>query len=424
MDPAFDPTRESLYTFLDAFFGEIAPLFPDAYLHIGGDENEGKHWNANAAIKAFMAKNKLADAHALQAYFNQRLSKILKKHGKKMVGWDEILHPDLPNDIVVQSWRGQESLAKGARQGYAGILSNGYYIDLMHPASDHYLVDPLPASLGLAPAEAARVLGGEATMWSEWVNPETIDSRVWPRTAAIAERFWSPASVRDVLDMYRRLASVSIQLEDLGLQHESVLPVMLRRMTGSYQIGPLATLALAVEPVEGYRRGREKPGGQFSPFTSLVDAARADSMAALKFRIGLEEMLADAPRFRDRREELVAALAAWRDIRPAIDRLIDQAPILRDAAPLAADLSGLGALGLEAVSYLATMTPPPADWRDAAIAKVEAAAKPRAAVELAIIPAMRKLVVATAELPRLRTMTREAWKAQVDELAAPPAKPK
>lgn len=424
MDPAFDPTREELYRFLDVFFGEMAPLFPDAYMHIGGDENNGKHWNANAAIKAFMAKNTLADAHALQAYFNRRLSKILSKHGKKMVGWDEILRPDLPRDIVVQSWRGQASLADGARKGYAGILSNGYYIDLMESTTRHYLVDPAPASLGLSPAEAARVLGGEATMWSEWVTPETIDSRVWPRTAAIAERFWSPASVRDVLDMYRRLVPVSLQLEDLGLQHNSQLPVMLRRLAGTYEIDPLATMVSLVEPVKGYRRGREKPGGQLTPLTSFVDVARADSMAALRFRIEVEEMLGDAPQFGVRRMEIARTVADWRDIRPRVDRLIDNAPALREIAPLAVDISALGSIGLEAVSFLATRTAPPTEWRDAALARVDGAAKPRAAVELAVVPTLRKLVVAAAELPALTTMTPGAWKAQVDKLAAPPAPPR
>jgi hexosaminidase len=424
MDPAFDPTREALYKFLDVFFGEMAPLFPDAYLHIGGDENNGKHWNANASIKAFMAKNNLADAHALQAYFNQRLVKILKKHGKQMVGWDEILHPDLPKDIVVQSWRGQQSLADGARKGYAGILSSGYYIDLMEPAARHYAVDPLPASLGLDAAESARVLGGEATMWSEWVTPETIDSRVWPRTAAIAERLWSPASVTDVLDMYRRLATVSLQLEDLGLQHESQVPVMLRRLAGTHAIGPLATMVSLVEPVKGYRRGREKPGGGLTPLTGFVDVARADSMAAIQFRIAVEELLTDAPRFRDRRDDLVTMLTTWRNIRPAVDRLIDQAPALRETAPLAVDVSALGSLGLEALSFLASGIAPPAEWRDASLARVDAAAKPRAAIELAVTPTLRRLVVAAAEIPRLGTMPRDAWKALVDKLAAPPAPPK
>ncbi len=419
-DAGFDPTREETYKFLDVFLGEMAALFPDAYLHIGGDEHEGKQWKANPAIQAFMTKNKLADAHALQAYFNRRLLKIVTKHGKRMVGWDEIFHPDLPKDIVVQSWRGPRSLAEGARQGYTGILSNGYYIDLMQPASQHYLVDPIPDSLGLTPAEAARIVGGEATMWSEWVSPETIDSRIWPRTAAIAERFWSAASVRDVPDMYRRLVAVSLQLEDLGLQHESQAAVMLRRMTGTHAIGPVATLAAVVEPVQGYRRGRERPGGQFQPLTGLIDVARADSRAALRFSAAADDMLSDAPRFRERREDIVAALQSWRDVRPGIDRIIDGAPMLREAAPLAVDLSALGTLGLEAVSYLEAGEAPPAGWREAAMAQLDAAAKPRAGLELAVVPSMRRLVVACAEIAQLSAMTREAWKARVESLAAPP----
>jgi len=423
-DGALDPTREEVYKFLDVFYGEMASLFPDAYMHIGGDENNGKQWNANAAITAFMARNKLADANALQAYFNQRLTRILKKYGKRMVGWDEILHPDLPKDAVVQSWRGQASLADSARNGYMGLLSNGYYIDLGYRTADHYLVDPLPPTVNLTAEEAKRVLGGEACMWAEWITPETIDSRIWPRMAAIAERFWSPGIVRDVNDMYRRLATVSIQLEDLGLRHESMAPVMLRRIAGSHWIVPLAVLASVVEPVTGYQRGRVRPATQFTPLTRLVDAARPDSMVALLLRFGVDELLGDAPRFRIQRQELANAFQQFRDIRPAIDRLIDEAPVLQEAAPLAADLSGLGALGIEALSYLTSGIAPTAEWRDVALARIDQAARPRADVELAIILPMRKLVVAAAELGQFAELGPRAWAARVDTLAAPPPPPK
>ncbi len=286
MDPAFDPTREDVYRFLDGFFAEMATLFPDEYLHIGGDENNGTAWGANAAIQAFMKKNRLADAHALQAYFNRRLSAILRKHGKKMVGWDEILHPDLPKDSVVQSWRGQASLAEGARAGYSGILSNGYYLDLMLPAARHYTVDPLPSGSALSEAEAARVLGGEACMWSEYVSPETVDSRVWPRLGAIAERLWSPTTVTDVDDMYRRLETLSVRLEELGLEHEKNRDMMLRRLAGGTDIEALRTLVELVEPVKGYRRPELRPATQMMPLTRFVDAARADSAVARRVARG------------------------------------------------------------------------------------------------------------------------------------------
>src|SRR5688572_29982451 len=215
-EPALDPTRDQTYKFLDVFLGEMAALFPDAYMHIGGDENEGKQWDRNPEIQAYMKDKGIKDNHALQAYFNVRVLKILQKHRKKMIGWDEILQPELPRDVVIHSWRGTAALAEAAKKGYDGILSNGYYIDLIFPASQHYKADPLPADSTLTPEEAKHVLGGEATMWSEWVSPETIDSRIWPRTAAIAERLWSPRTVTDVDDMYKRLAVISRQLEELG----------------------------------------------------------------------------------------------------------------------------------------------------------------------------------------------------------------
>src|SRR5829696_8870054 len=176
-EPALDPTTEEVYKFLDGFLSEMAALFTDAYMHIGGDENEGKQWDRNPAIQAFMKSKGIKDNHALQAYFNTRLLKILQKNGKKMIGWDEILQPELPKDIVIHSWRGTAALAEAARKGYDGILSNGFYIDLAHPASAHYTPDPLPADSTLTPEEARHVLGGEATMWAEWVTHETIDSR-------------------------------------------------------------------------------------------------------------------------------------------------------------------------------------------------------------------------------------------------------
>ncbi len=421
-DPTMDPTREQTYKILDGFLSEMAALFPDEYLHIGGDENNGKQWAANPAIQAFMAKQHLADAHALQAYFNQRLSKILKKHGKKMIGWDEILHPALPTDIVVQSWRGASSLADGARKGYLGILSNGYYIDLIQPASQHYQVDPLPADSGLAPEEAARVLGGEATMWAEWVTPDTVDSRIWPRTAAIAERFWSPATVRDVPDMYRRLSAVSLQLEDLGLKHESQQDVGLRRLANTSAIDPLKVLISVVEPVKGYRRGSLLPGNQLSPLTRFVDAARPESLAALAVSGMVNDLLSDAPRFNDRRPELMGVFQAWRNLHPALDRLVDRAPALAEIAPLGVDLASVGAMGDEALSYIASGIKPPPEWRVTALAGIDKAGAPRGAVQLMIIAAMRALVVAAAEIDQASVLGPSAWRQRIEGLAAPPKK--
>ncbi len=401
-EPALDPTRDQTYKFLDVFLGEMAALFPDAYMHIGGDENEGKQWDRNPEIQAFMKTKGIKDNHALQAYFNQQVLKILQKHGKKMIGWEEILHPDLPKDAVIHSWRGAASLAAAAKQGYNGILSAGYYIDLIFPASQHYVADPLPADSALTPDEAKHVLGGEATMWGEWVSPETVDSRIWPRTAAIAERLWSSRNVTDVADMYRRLAVITRQLEELGLTHERNYPVLLRRLANSENIGPLRTLVSVVEPVKEYKRYQVRPQTMLSPLTGLVDAARPDSDAARQFAAMVDGLLADGPRFRLYRFEIRDSLNGWREAGTALDPMIDRAPALQEARPLAKNLAEVAAAGLEALDYLATGDAPSAQLRAAQLAKLDEAAKPSGALELVIVPSVRKLIIAAAEQPQPR----------------------
>jgi len=117
-NPTLNPCKEETYTFLDNLFTEIAPLFPDEYFHIGGDENEGKHWDENSEIQEFKKKNNLKNNHELQTYFNIKLEKILKKLGKKLMGWDEILTPSLPTSAVIHSWRGKrEGLQQLQKEG-------------------------------------------------------------------------------------------------------------------------------------------------------------------------------------------------------------------------------------------------------------------------------------------------------------------
>ena len=396
-EPALDPTREEVYKVLDGFLSEMAGLFPDAYMHIGGDENEGKQWDRNPAIQAFMKSKGIKDNHALQAYFNTRLLKILQKNGKKMIGWDEILQPELPKDIVIHSWRGTAALAEAARKGYDGILSNGYYIDLAHPASAHYTPDPLPADSTLTPEEAKHVLGGEATMWAEWVTHETIDSRIWPRTAAIAERLWSPRTVTDIDDMYRRLAVISLQLEELGIAHKKNQDMMLRRLLRSDDIATLKTLVSIIEPVKEYRRYAQRPQTMLSPLTGVVDATTPDSEAARKFGMMVDAFLADAPRFQIYRSELGQVLSNWQTSGAALEPLIDRSPSLKEVKPLAMNLSILGETGLEALSYLKLGLPPTPEWRTASLLKMDEAAKPYGAVEFVVIGSVRKLINAAAE---------------------------
>ena len=240
-EPTLDPTREEIYQMLDRFLGEMAALFPDRYFHIGGDEVEDAQWKKSSAIQAFARQHHLASSLELHAYFNQRVQALLKKHGKIMIGWDEVLAPGLASDTVIQSWRGQESLADASRKGYRGILSSGYYLDYLKPAAIHYAVDPMDgAARALDADQAARILGGEACMLTEYVSPETVDSRIWPSMAAIAERFWSPREVKDTADMYARLEPVSRGLEWTNLRHRANYQPMLDRLAGRRSGGTAA----------------------------------------------------------------------------------------------------------------------------------------------------------------------------------------
>jgi hexosaminidase len=412
-DNDLDPSREEVYAFLDRFIGEMAALFPDAYFHIGGDEVTPRQWNANPAIVAFMYRHELNDASDLQAYFNRRVNEILTRHRKRMVGWDEVLRPELPKSIVVQSWRGAKSLAEAARLGYDGILSDGYYLDLMFSSAFHYLNDPLPADTPLAPEARAHVLGGEACMWGEFVDPHTIDSRIWPRAAAIAERLWSPAELRDVADMYRRLDIQSVRLDALGLTHRTGYVPMLQRLApGAAE--PLRVLADVVEPVKRYRRGEMLLYTSATPLDRLVDAARPESRTAQEFRAAADRFLITPPASRDD-AALRASLTVWRGNHASLDLALAASSKAAEARSLSRDLSAVAGVGLEALDAIRSGRAAPESWREQARRLLDQAQKPRAELELVVVPAIRKLVLAAGQIDAQATMSLTEWNRRLDE---------
>jgi hexosaminidase len=394
-----DPTREETYRFLDKFIGEMAQLFPDAYFHIGGDEVDGQPWDANPKIQAFIHSHGMKSNQDLQAYFNQRLQKILTKYHKIMMGWDEILHPDLPKTIVVQSWRGQESLATAARLGYSGILSFGYYIDLMFPAWRHYAIDPMAEdAAALSPEEKRRILGGEACMWTEWVTAENIDNRVWPRTAAIAERLWSPQEVQDLGSMYARLGEISWRLEWLGLTHRSGTIQMLHRMAGTDDIAALRTLADVVEPVKDYTRmvNVKGPWDFRAPLNHLVDAVSPESDAARRFGVLVDKYVQSKYKDRAAAGEIRTLLTAWRDNDAKLHPLLERSFLLRDVMPLSQDLAAIGESGLRALDYLEKPESSPESWRIQQLARVESAKEAKADLLLMVAAPVERLIEASA----------------------------
>ena len=452
--PPFDPTNEETYQFLDLFIEEMAALFPDPYFHIGGDEVNPKYWNESVQIQKFMGENGMEDHHDLQAYFNKRMNQILKKHGKGMLGWDEILHPDLGQDIIVQSWRSHKSLFEAVQNGGTGILSAGLYLDHILSSEKHYKVDPLvlegavdlvpdtsfwkmydltmdiagnemnselvifdrdpsdisgffammgnrtafkngiienntlsfkfdgPAgemkyeaeifadsivgrmSLGLlgfdnwgpkiggsdmpgtempkieitkplTEEEKSRIIGGEACQWSEFVDEYNIESRLWPRSAAIAEKLWSPQELtNDIDDMYRRLSIVSDLITEQGSTHSTQYVEKLNQLVEAKGLDALKTLVDILEEVKFHGRmpNLMEAENLYLPDYALdriVDAARTESMEAREFN-GKVAIYLENPDNEEVKAEVKTYLQIWSEnheiLRPYIathEKLMD-----------------------------------------------------------------------------------------------------
>jgi hexosaminidase len=401
-DPAMDPTNEKVYKFLDDLIGEMVRLFPDHYFHIGGDEVNGKEWDANPKIQAFMKAHGIKNNEALQAYFSGRVQKLVTKHGKTVIGWDEVLVEGVPKDIVIQSWRGQASLAKAAKQGYRGILSNGYYLDLGWSAARHYAVDPMSGdAANLSPQEKQRILGGESCMWAEYVNPENVDSRIWPRNAAIAERLWSPQEIRDPASMYARLDFVSARLEWLGLTHRSISRHMLQRLAGSAspaEFAALRTLADVLEPVKDYTREQTAPAQPTSatPMNRVVDAVPLESDAGRRFGELVEQFVAASCHDPAADVRLRARLTIWRDNDAILQPLAQRSFLVQEVAGRSQDLAALGSAGLASLDAIAKGQPAADSWKAQQLANIDAAKKPKAQLLLIPAAAVQKLIEAAS----------------------------
>lgn len=343
--PTLDPSNPKTYQLLSELFDEVCPLFPGAYFHIGGDENEGKDWDANPKIQAFKKKNNLTTNHELQTYFTMQLVPMLKKHGKQLMGWEEILTKNMSKEAIIHSWRGPnegvvagQSLVDAVKKGYKTVLSNGYYIDLMYPIASHYLNDPMPKGADLTAEEKARILGGEATMWTELTTPSTIDSRVWPRTAAIAERLWSAEDITDVANMRKRLETVSFRLEELELTHIRNKAVILRNIANNQNIKSLNEFANVCEPLKGYTRNKGGTEYQmYSPFTLFADACTPDAKDALAFDEAVTQYLAN--KTTENKAKVAGFLNKWIAVNKGLVELSSNAPLVQPILPLSKKLN-------------------------------------------------------------------------------------
>jgi hexosaminidase len=345
--PTLDPSNPKTYQLLSEIFDEVCPLFSGNYFHIGGDENEGKDWDSNSKIQEFKKKNKLETNHELQTYFTMQLIPMLKKHNKTLMGWEEIMTKNMSKEAIIHSWKGPnegvpsgQSLANVVKNGYKTVLSNGYYIDLMQGVENHYLNDPMPKNIPLTAIEKARILGGEATMWSELATPTTIDSRIWPRTAAIAERLWSNENVTDLASLRKRMKVISLQLEELGITHIRNKEVLLRNISNNQTNTALEDFSNICEPLKIYSRNSGGTEYQtYSPFTLFADACTPDASDALGFDTAMNNYLKN----KNSENQILVTdyLKKWIDTNTKLIELSSSAPLIQPILPLSKSLSDL-----------------------------------------------------------------------------------
>ncbi|TDE45043.1 beta-N-acetylhexosaminidase [Flavobacterium rhamnosiphilum] len=345
--PTLDPSNPKTYQLLSEIFDEVCPLFSGSYFHIGGDENEGKDWDSNPKIQEFMKRKKLANNHELQTYFTMQLIPMLKKHHKELMGWEEIMTKNMSKDAIIHSWKGVnegvpagKSLVDAVKGGYKTVLSNGYYVDLVYGVEDHYTVDPMPKDVVLTEQEKARILGGEATMWSELATSTTLDSRIWPRTAAIAERLWSDEKVTDINSLRKRLKTVSFRLEDLGLTHIKNKDVLLRNISNNQKYQALEDFSNVCEPLKKYSRNKGGTEYQmYSPFTLFADACTPDASDALAFDAAVNSYLKN--KSLENQVLVTDFLKKWVDMNAKLIDLSANAPLIQPLLPLSKSLSAI-----------------------------------------------------------------------------------
>ena len=335
---SLNPTEEYTYQFLDTLLTEMCQLFPDTFFHIGGDENNGVDWDQNKKIQKFMIKMELKNNRDLQAFFNSKILSILTRNKKRMIGWDEIYNTTLPKSVVIQSWRGKESISSNSKSGFPSILSNGYYLDKTYKLKDYYKNDPLPKGINLNENEKKLILGGEATMWSEIVDQTTIESRIWPSTLAIAERLWSSPENCNTENFYKKAPFVSIKLQEFGLTHLSYQDALLGLMSNASMIQNWKAFVSASEPIRGYKRHEFlKKTLQYkttTPLNRLADACYVESFTARKFNTIVNKSCKEGG-FCQHRKVIKYWLATWAQSAEHFQSISNTSPALSEAHELA-----------------------------------------------------------------------------------------
>lgn len=368
-----DVASEKTYEFLEKLVPEIANLFQDKYFHIGGDDVSFQTLMTGNAHADFLKKNNIFSSKNLQVYFNNRINKALKKVNKQMIAWDDVYNENLDKSIILQAKNNRESINNSAIKGYSTILSNGYELDKMLPAQSYYLNDPLPQfeihtdsdkKVLLTALQEKNILGGEVLLWTGLVSANSLDSRVWPRTAAIAERLWSAQTEIDIQDMYKRLDKINILLQEVGLLHFSNPETILQLLSGQHDVSPIKILLGVIEPYKNnYNNQEEQLYKTYSPLSLVTDAAIVDPYDARQFR----NYLVSYARSRAMSDKLAIDeyLKLWRDNHNELIRITNAVPSLRILLKISENLSVLSSIGIDAIKRVENKISVQKSWFDA-----------------------------------------------------------
>lgn len=225
---------DATFDFLDGVFTEVAQLFPGPYIHVGGDEAIKTQWQASPRVQAKMRGLGLTDEAALQSWFIHRLETSVHAHGKRLIGWDEILDGGLAPDATVMSWRGIDGGIAAARLGHDVVMSPNadLYLDYLQTDSPHepggrpspklipmerfYRFEPVPEALDAA--QRHHILGLQANMWTtDDVRFAAVEHNTFPRLLAVAETGWTPRAGKDYASFLQRLPAWTRRYAALGV---------------------------------------------------------------------------------------------------------------------------------------------------------------------------------------------------------------
>ncbi len=330
-EAVLNPADEAVYQAIDTLFGEFAELFPDAFIHIGGDEVNPAWWNDSAEISAYRSERNLRTLGTLQSRFLERIAELAARRGKRVLGWDEVLTGGAPTNLVVQSWRGATARGRALATGHDCVVSSGYYLDLFYPADVHHRYAPDAAEgellaqedalpndprfshvaaglkwaegwrLAASEAGSGKVLGGEACLWSELVTDELLPVRLWSRMPVLADRFWSNRTAPENL-----AAWLESSLEQLAAAGIFDLPATSRKLLVAFGVDERQIPGVELlEPIKWYGRllgsaallarvnSKEEPKARpyhaDTPLNRPVDALPPESFAANRFRAALAQ---------------------------------------------------------------------------------------------------------------------------------------